>query len=91
MQKLRMSLDDLQVESFAPDEAGRGSPGTVFAHLKEGAGTVVYNPYEDTDYSMQTAPVPGCCMESGVVSCPAGQTCGDTCGLCEAHKPLERG
>lgn len=77
MQKLKMSLDDLRVESFA---TGRRTPRS---------GTVVANERDDCSegevtWQLETAAnTCWCTVESCHVSCPGGRTCQqETCGVC---------
>jgi hypothetical protein len=85
MKKLRMDLDDLRVESFATEHDLASTDGTIWGHQEDGLRekpTYKVNGCNGTAtqfscvYSCHGA---DCSIESCVVSCPGGVTCGIMC------------
>ncbi|HEX8906907.1 MAG TPA: hypothetical protein VF771_18800 [Longimicrobiaceae bacterium] len=71
MQKLRLDVDTLQVESFDP-EAAAAARGTAFAH---DSGYTPDDPcYASYDYVVDT------CLLTCGSTCGNQNTCWDTCG-----------
>lgn len=89
MNKLRLELDDLRVDTFSTSKAASGESGTVRAHGGGGVGASYDQPCEpiDTDYTM-ACPVytdagstcAGSCHGSCYASCYG--SCANTCYTC---------
>jgi hypothetical protein len=77
MAKLRLTIEDLRVDSFAID-AVDGRVGTVKAH----AGYAPPATDEGNDYLQGTFIATQCNMSLCIDSCP--ETCRITCGDCES-------
>ena len=73
MDKVRLTLDDLQVQSFATTDANAGARGTVRAHdwPTDERGCPTANPAWDT------------CGETCWETC--GDSCGGSCNTCNCE------
>jgi hypothetical protein len=76
MGKLRLSIEDLRVDSFATDVRAEGRAGTVQAHAKSAPLATCAG---DT-CNQATCVVTECDMSACIASC--GDTCQISCGAC---------
>jgi hypothetical protein len=86
MRKVRLDLDQLQVDSFDTQPAGPGW-GTVRANIEGDGGDYEAIVTPPTKPSLDCCPISAGCPVSLGLTCPATcpRTCPDTCGiLCTA-------
>lgn len=76
MRKLKLEIESLAVESFAPD-ASANDAGTVRAYL-----TAYYELCQDTDTWQQSCTCEPTCNAQTCYQCPTG-TCATGCGTCK--------
>lgn len=76
MEKFKLSLNDLKVETFNTSEAEKASKGTIFANT----GDICINcPTQPEPSCDVTSPMTGCNNNTAAATCGNQNTCVSTC------------